>query len=168
MKKFFGKNVLMVLLAAVMACGVAYATDVATTWSSGDVREVNYLTPGATKTQLGTRLKGPLVIGTTTVAASSCGHSVTLDSYAPPTTQLYSYTSAAACGSGATLGNGYANQTVSFFLATDGGRDVVVTPTTKVGFSSFTLNDANDIITLRYIDDTKGWVVAGNNGATIN
>lgn len=51
-------------------------------------------------------------------------------------------------------------------MKTDGG-DGTLTPTTKTGFSTITFNDAGDGVVLLYTDDTKGWVVVGNNGATL-
>lgn len=65
-----------------------------------------------------------------------------------------------------TLANGTAGQIKVIGMKTDGG-DGTLTPTTKTGFSTITFNDAGDGVVLLYTDDTKGWVVVGNNGATL-
>jgi len=65
-----------------------------------------------------------------------------------------------------TLANGTDGQVKIIVLTTDSGTDAVVTPTTKTGFSTITLNDAGDGVTLVYTT-TTGWICVGNNGATL-
>ena len=73
-----------------------------------------------------------------------------------------------AHGSSTTLNDGYINQELTFVLETDGGQDHTLSPSTKTGFSSITLDTANESVTLKYISDTIGWIVDGNVGSTIN
>lgn len=64
-----------------------------------------------------------------------------------------------------TLADGTNGQVKHIVMGTDGG-DATLTPTTKTGFSTITFNDAGDGVTLVFIT-TKGWICAGNNGATL-
>lgn len=64
-----------------------------------------------------------------------------------------------------TLADGTNGQVKHIVMGTDGG-DATLTPTTKTGYSTITFNDAGDGVTLVFIT-TKGWIVAGNNGATL-
>lgn len=64
-----------------------------------------------------------------------------------------------------TLADGTNGQVKYIVMGTDGG-DATLTPTTKTGFSTITFNDAGDGVTLVFIT-TKGWIVVGNNGATL-
>lgn len=138
---------------------------VSETWTSDDVREVNNATPGTSKTFLGTRLRGVLFTGSTTYASGDNGNPST---YATPTTTVFLKTTGAAIGESYLLGNGTYNQRLTAVLVTDGGKDFYITPLTKSGFTNAQLNDAKDTVTLKYINDTVGWVIEGNNGATIN
>jgi hypothetical protein len=63
-----------------------------------------------------------------------------------------------------TLANGTPGQVLTIDLATDGGGDGTLTPTTKSGFTSIVFADAGDNATLKYIDDTVGWVILGTAG----
>lgn len=64
-----------------------------------------------------------------------------------------------------TLADGANGQIKIILMGTDGG-DATLTPTTKTGYSTITFNDAGDGVVLTFIT-TKGWIVAGNNGATL-
>ena len=64
-----------------------------------------------------------------------------------------------------TLADGTNGQIKYIVMGTDGG-DATLTPTTKTGFSTITFNDAGDWVTLVFIT-TKGWIVVGNNWATL-
>lgn len=137
-----------------------------------DVTEINNATPGTSKTFLGTRLRGPLVQGATTYASGDNGNPAAggtcPDDYTTPTTTAFLKTTGATTGESYCLGDGRVGQTLTVVLVTDGGRDFTVTPNTKKGFASVTFNDANDSATFKYLDSTNGWVIVGNNGATIN
>lgn len=64
-----------------------------------------------------------------------------------------------------TLADGVSGQVKYIVMGTDGG-DATLTPTTKTGYTTITFNDAGDGVTLVFIA-TKGWIVVGNNGATL-
>ena len=64
-------------------------------------------------------------------------------------------------GSGATnttIADGTAGQTVHFVFDVDGGGIPKFTPSTKTGFTSFSLTDAGDSATLVFTT-TRGWVL---------
>lgn len=166
-KKFL---VVLALVAFAVIASKAYAELALVTESLGvqDVQEINNMTPGSSKTFLGTRLQGPLQAGTTTAAACNTSGIACNTVATTVTTAAYVKTSSSAMGNSIALSDGYQNQEITFVLATDGGKDFYVTPTTKTGFTSVQLNDANDSATLKFIDSTTGWVIKGNNGATIN
>jgi hypothetical protein len=64
-----------------------------------------------------------------------------------------------------TLANGSAGQVKIITMVADGG-DGTLTPTTLAGGTTITFNDIGDGVVLVY-STTVGWVVVGNNGATI-
>ena len=93
--------------------------------------------------------------GATTSAAASLAIPVTHD-YVAKTT-----------GAGAealTLANGKPGQVITIALVTDGGGDGTLTPATCSGFATVVLADAGDNVTLKYINDTTGWVIVGAAG----
>ena len=57
-----------------------------------------------------------------------------------------------------TVADGVAGQTVHFVFDVDGGGIPKFTPTTKTGFTSFSLTDAGDSTTLVFTT-TRGWVL---------
>lgn len=59
--------------------------------------------------------------------------------------------------------DGTPGQELTIILVSDGG-DGNVTPTTKTGFTNIELDDVKDTVTLKYIDDTVGWIVMGATG----
>ena len=63
-----------------------------------------------------------------------------------------------------TLADGSAGQVKIITMIVDGG-DGTLTPTTLAGGTTITFNDVGDGVVLVY--GTAGWVVVGNNGATI-
>lgn len=65
-----------------------------------------------------------------------------------------------------TLADGTDGQIKIIVMVVDGG-DATLTPTTKTGYTTIVFNDAGDGVTLVFTT-TTGWIVAGNNGATIS
>lgn len=63
-----------------------------------------------------------------------------------------------------TLANGTAGQIKIIVHAVDGGS-AVLTPTTKIGFSTITFTAVGDAVTLVYT--SAGWAVVGINGAAL-
>ncbi len=51
-------------------------------------------------------------------------------------------------------------------MVVDGG-DATLTPTTKTGYSTIVFNDIGDGVTLVF-STTTGWIIVGNNGATVS
>ena len=172
------KNKFVLLVIGLLAVGSLVAVpfvraELATVENSigaDDVYEINNATPGTSKTFLGTRLRGPLAQGTTTSAALAVGNGNTNTGYSTPTTTAFIKTSGTAGqgGEALRLGNSYPGHELSFVLVTDGGANFYVTPATKTGFTNIQMDDARDGATLKYIDDTTGWILHGNFAATIN
>jgi hypothetical protein len=96
-------------------------------------------------------------LATTTVAA---------DVLAIPVTHQYVAKTTGADAEALTLANGVAGQILVIELSTDGGGDGTLTPTTKTGFAAIVFADAGDVVTLRYVNDTAGWIILGAFGAT--
>jgi hypothetical protein len=63
-----------------------------------------------------------------------------------------------------TLADGAAGQLKIITMVVDGG-DATLTPATPLGFATITFNDVGDGVTLVYT--AAGWVIVGNNGATV-
>ena len=63
-----------------------------------------------------------------------------------------------------TLADGSAGQIKMIVHAVDGGS-AVLTPTTKIGFSTITFTAVGDSVTLAYT--AAGWAVVGSKGVTI-
>lgn len=63
-----------------------------------------------------------------------------------------------------TLANGKPGQILTVALTVDGGNGTL-TPATATGFTAVVLGDAGDHVTLKYIDDTVGWILMGASGA---
>lgn len=64
-----------------------------------------------------------------------------------------------------TLANGVDGQIKRIIHDVDGGS-MVLTPTTKTGFSTVTFTNAGDSVTLEYVT-TRGWIIMGSYGVTI-
>ena len=58
------------------------------------------------------------------------------------------------------LANGVAGQMLTIVLDVDGGGNSVITPATKTGYASVTLNDAGDSVSFIFTT-TRGWIVTG-------
>lgn len=64
-----------------------------------------------------------------------------------------------------TLANGTAGQTITIYAsALTGSGTFVITPTTKKGFATITLDAAGEYATLVYVDGTVGWILLGTTG----
>ena len=166
MKK--GINILVAIFVAVMLIvaitPISFADIATITQSFGteDAQEINQALYSNEVTNLGTRLEGPLKRETSTYTTGGAKDFDVDDAVILFTTDGVSGTNDPS------LANGKPGQLMTFVLSTDGGTNVDITPLTKTGFTSITLSDANDSCTIRYQDDTVGWVVAGNSGCTIN
>jgi hypothetical protein len=81
----------------------------------------------------------------------------------PITHSYVSITTGAA--SAYTLADGTPGQELAMSVTTDGGAGTI-TPVTKTGWATAVLTVVGDGITLRYVDDTVGWIVIGSYGTT--
>jgi hypothetical protein len=86
------------------------------------------------------------------------------DSLAIPVTHGVVAKTTGADAEALTLANGEPGQLLTIYLATDGGGDGTLTPTTKTGFATIVFADAKDNATLLYVDDTVGWIIVGAAG----
>jgi len=164
-KNIFLSVLLVAALAFVGSQAFAALSAVDESFNASDVVEINNSGPATAKTKLGTRLRGVLQNETTTFTGTGAADEIDIDE----ADAVVRFVTVAGGGiSESALGSGTSNQLLTLVLVTDGGQNVDITPTTKTGFSSITMQDANDSCTLRWQDSTVGWVVAGNNGCTIN
>lgn len=69
------------------------------------------------------------------------------------------YTSGGTGAEAVTLSNGTAGQILTVLYIAQGGApdSIVITPSTKTGFTSITLTDVGDSATLHYVNDSLGW-----------
>lgn len=69
---------------------------------------------------------------------------------------------------GTRLPNGTPGQMITFIVTTvQSGGSWIITPVTKTGFSTLTMDTANDLATLLYVDDTIGWIILSQAGCTV-
>jgi hypothetical protein len=69
---------------------------------------------------------------------------------------------------GTRLPNGYDGQVIVFYIGscmTDGSW--IVTPVTRTGFDYITFDAVGETVTLLYVNDTIGWIIIANEGATV-
>lgn len=69
-----------------------------------------------------------------------------------------------------TLANGVPGQLITIYAISGGGSggSAVITPATKTGYATITLDAIGESVALQYLDDTYGWVLVGKNAATIS
>lgn len=68
---------------------------------------------------------------------------------------------------GTRLANGTIGQVISFIcIYREGSGTWIITPVTKTGFSTVTMDAVGEHVTLLYVNDTVGWIIQGSN-ATI-
>lgn len=69
---------------------------------------------------------------------------------------------------GTRLPNGYDGQVIVFYIGscmTDGSW--IITPVTRTGFNYITFDAVGETVTLLYVNDTIGWIIIANEGATV-
>lgn len=170
--RFVLPGILLVLALAPVAWSDLSTVDVSP--GADDQQEINNMTPGSSKTFLGTRLRGPLAIGSTTYAAGDNGNPTTglagcADDYATPTTTAFLKTTGGTTGEAYCLGDaGKPGYRLTVVLVTDGNKNFTITPATKTGFSNIQLDDAKDSCTLKWLNTTDGYIIDGNSGCTVN
>lgn len=112
----------------------------------------------------GTEVTGEDVAGLAGLGAIEGGTTSAADALAIPVTHKYVAKTTGADAEALTLANGIAGQELTISLVTDGGGDGTLTPATCSGFATIVFADAGDTATLKYIDDTTGWVIVGMAG----
>lgn len=71
------------------------------------------------------------------------------------------------------IANGTPGQMITFIVTTAGGGTVYITDDkkasadTKTGWDDIALTELNDSVTLLYVNDTIGWIIVGQQGATV-
>ncbi|MCA9409512.1 MAG: hypothetical protein KC733_12535, partial [Candidatus Omnitrophica bacterium] len=128
MKKVFNSFLAVMIVLVMASTARAELAVVTASIGADDVYELNTLTPGATKTFLGTRLRGPLQAGVDNSAANEFG--LGPEAYTASTAVLLKVTGSNH-GESVTLANGYQNQEFTIVLETDGGTTFTVSPSTK-------------------------------------
>ena len=98
--------------------------------------------------------------------ASSPIVAIAADVLAMPTTHPIISKTTGGDAEALTLVDGLPGQMLLINLATDGGGDGTLTPTTMTGFATIVFADAGDEVILLYVDDTVGWVIMGMSGVS--
>jgi hypothetical protein len=65
-----------------------------------------------------------------------------------------------------TLADGEEGQILTITLGTDGGGNGTLTPSTSTGWATAVFADAGDTITVKYVDDSVGWILMSAYGLT--
>jgi hypothetical protein len=98
---------------------------------------------------------GPVYLHSTTTVAA--------DALAIPVTHRTVAKTTGGDAEALTLADGlFLGQRLQIFLATDGGGDGTLTPTTKSGFSTIVFADKGDNVDLEWT--TSGWIITGSAG----
>jgi len=82
-------------------------------------------------------------------------------------TQLSTAFTSTGTGDALTLADGVAGEikTIAYVAETAGADTGILTPTTRIGYSTITFTNVGDSVTLQYF--TQGWAVIGVRGATV-
>lgn len=67
-----------------------------------------------------------------------------------------------------TIGNGVAGQRVYIVGALNDTGTLTITATTKTGWTSVAMDAYRDMLIIDYVDDTIGWVIAGQYSITVS
>lgn len=89
---------------------------------------------------------------------------VAADVLAIPVTHGYVAKTTGADAEALTLADGKPGQLLVINLATDGGGDGTLTPTTATGWATIVFADAGDQAILLYVNDTIGWIIFSLSG----
>jgi hypothetical protein len=104
------------------------------------------------------------VSGTATLGAVVGGVQALSGAGAVNLTTLVTSLTTTGASQALTLANGTAGQMKIITHTVDGGS-AVLTPTTKIGFSTITFTNVGDAVTLVYT--AAGWAIVGSRGVTI-
>ncbi len=89
------------------------------------------------------------------------------DALVIPVTHLHVSKTTAGDAEALSLANGTEGQIITISLVTDGGGDGTLTPATSTGWATAVFGVVGDSLTVRYIDDTVGWVIIGAWGTAV-
>jgi len=84
---------------------------------------------------------------------------VAADALAIPVTHRIVLKTTGADAEALTLADGTPGQTLTVVLVVDGVGTGTLTPATATGWATIVFADAGDAATLRYVDDTVGWII---------
>lgn len=177
-------SLFLILMLALAPVSFANTVDISEDGTSeGRAREINVSTglnvsrTGGTAT-LTLDQSGDLTFRTTLLANGRAGGASTLGSSSTqlsPSSLPYSVVFKKVGGGGGldgnpgtTLQNGTPGQELSLIVTgLQSGGTWLITPTTKTGFSTITLDTVGDSVRLLYIDSTTGWVITSASGVII-
>ena len=66
-----------------------------------------------------------------------------------------------------TIADGEPGQIITLLAVNDGAVTVTLTPATATGWATVSFDAAGESLTLRYLDDTYGWIIENATGATV-
>lgn len=84
---------------------------------------------------------------------------VAADALAIPVTHPIVLKTTGADAEALTLADGTLGQVLTISLVVDGGGTGTLTPATATGWATIVFADAGDVATLKYVDDTTGWII---------
>ncbi len=135
--------------------GGAYREQGTGDWVIPDGATVRVESGGTLQIDSGASVSDSSISGNTAVGA---------DVLVIPVTAAHVSKTTGADGEALTLADGTPGQILTITLVVDGGGDGTLTPATVTGFATIVFADAGDTATLRYVDDTVGWVLVGASG----
>jgi hypothetical protein len=151
-KKMFKRILLMLLIIVFALAPVCYG---ANNWGEGP--DTNQLLKKVVPNYVAA-IGGPVDGGTVSAM-------VTGSTAIPVTYRYVTRVITTTVGEVQTLADGSAGQLLTVLaISRMGSGTAIVTPTTKTGFTTVTLDAAFEYVTLLFIDTTKGWVIVATNG----
>lgn len=150
---------LIVLLVLFVFSSVCYgATPPANNWGNTDTNKLLSKNMPNYMTRLGVAIDG----------VSQGVSQMVSGSVAVPTDVVIAQKYIGTTGQAGTLANGVPGQILYILIDTcDTGATFVLTPTTKLGFTTLTFNAAKDACALMYVNDYVGWIVIYANSVTV-
>jgi hypothetical protein len=146
------------MLALFVFSSVCYAAPSPNNWGNTDTNPLLKKTIPYYMTTLGMQADG----------ASNGSSMMVSGSTAVPTDAIVVNKYIGATAQAGTLANGVAGQILMIYISQcDTGATFVLTPTTKMGFSTLTFNAVLDQVTLLYVNDTIGWIMINANSVTV-
>ena len=142
--------------------------------NQGTTEHINLVTGGTTAAQSGANFNIPIASDGLIVAGTANGGSTSMATSTNAIPVSYTFVklnigNADPTYQAKTLANGVAGQRVYISVTQMfAGQSATITPATKTGFTSLTVNALDDFAVLYYVDSTIGWVIDSVNSVTIN